>query len=159
MLLAAVKYIVTLPYAMLIGLEFKYALLTVLAGGIGGFLFFYYLSKWLNKGIDYLWPYVCRLVPSYFKKRYQTFCERKTKKEKKKVFTKKKRFIVRIRKSYGLWGIIIATPVLLTIPIGAFLANKYYSHKKNVVFYMIISIIGWGLVLSGIVHLFPDIFF
>ncbi len=158
MLLASVKYIFTLPYAMLIGLEFKYALLTVLAGGIGGFLFFYYLSKYVNRGIDYLWPHFCRAVPSWIKNRYRTLCERRKKKRKKRVFSKKNRLIVSTRDKYGLWGVIIATPVILSIPLGAFLASKYYSKRKNIVFYMILSIIGWGLILSGIMHLFPDVF-
>ncbi len=159
MLLASVKYIVTLPYAMLIGLEFKYALLTVLAGGIGGFLFFYYLGKFVNREIFFLRPYFCRIIPAFLRYRYKSYCDRKRAKPKKKIFTRKSRMIVRIRNSYGLWGIVIATPVLLTIPLGALLASKYYSHKKNIVFYMIISIVGWGLVLSGIVHLFPGVFF
>ncbi|MBK6285707.1 MAG: hypothetical protein IPF54_26295 [Draconibacterium sp.] len=39
-LLASVKYFLTLPYALIIGLDFDQALISVLIGGIGGFLFF-----------------------------------------------------------------------------------------------------------------------
>ena len=39
-LLAAIKFIVTLPYALIIGMEYNQALLAVLTGGIGGFIFF-----------------------------------------------------------------------------------------------------------------------
>lgn len=157
-ILASVKYILTLPYAMLIGVEYKYAILSVLAGGIGGFLIFFYLSRPLNRAFNRLLPRFCRIVPQSFKQRFQLFCNRQFKKPTKR-FSRRNRFIVRIKTTYGLWGIIIATPVILTIPIGAFLANKYYGRRKYIVTYMIISIIGWGAVLSGVVHLFPNVFF
>ena len=157
-ILASVKYLLTLPYAMLIGVEYKYAILSVLAGGIGGFLLFFYLSKPLNRAFDRLLPHFCKAVPVSFKQRFRLFCDHKVKKPTKR-FSKRNRFMVRVKTTYGLWGIIIATPVFLTIPIGAFLANKYYGRRKYIVTYMIISIIGWGAVLSGVVHLFPKVFF
>ena len=158
-LLASVKYIFTLPYAMIIGLDYKQAIIAVLIGGIGGFLFFFYLSKPLIRGINFTWPFLCRIIPPFLKSRYAAFCERRIKKQKPKYFTKKNRLIVKIRTTYGFWGIIFATPFILTIPLGAFLASKYYSHRKHIVLYMILSIIGWAAVLSGFVHLFPNVFF
>lgn len=157
-LLASVKYILTLPYAMLIGVEYKYAILSVLTGGIGGFLLFFYLSKPLIKYVDRMMPHFCRVVPASIKQRFQLLCNRQPKKLSNR-FTRRNRFMVRVKTTYGLWGIIIATPVVLTIPIGAFLANKYYGRRKNVVPYMIMSIVAWGAVLSGFVHLFPRVFF
>ncbi|QIA09639.1 hypothetical protein [Draconibacterium halophilum] len=157
-LLASVKYIVTLPYAMIIGLDYEYALLAVLTGGIGGFLFFYYISKPLNRGLILMWPCLCKAIPNSLKGRYHNWCINRTKKKKKRIFTWKNRFISRMRSNYGFWGVIIATPVLLTIPIGAFLANKYYAQRRHIVLYMILSIIGWAGVLSGLVHLFPKVF-
>lgn len=158
-LLASIKYIVTLPYAMVIGLDYKHAIIAVLIGGIGGFLFFYYLSKPVIRGIDYFWPFICKIITPFIKSRYSAFCERKMKKKTPNIFSKKSRLIGKIRTTYGFWGIIFATPFLLTIPVGAFLASKYYSHRKHIVLYMIISITGWGAILSGIVHLFPNVFF
>ena len=158
-LLAAVKYLLTLPYAMIIGLDYKEALIAVLIGGIGGFLFFFYLSKSMIKGINLLMPKLCRFVPKTLKIRFITFCEKSTAKKKIKIFTRKNRLIARFKKSYGLWGIILATPLFLTIPLGAFLANKYYSRQKYIVLYMIMSIVGWTAVLSGVIHLFPKVFF
>ncbi|WP_320279973.1 hypothetical protein [Draconibacterium sp. IB214405] len=158
-LLASVKYIVTLPYAMIIGLDYKYALLAVLTGGIGGFLFFFYISKPLNRGLMRMWPCLCNAIPNSIKGRYHAWCITRMKKKPKRIFTRRNRFITRMRSNYGFWGVIIATPVLLTIPIGAFLANKYYAQRRHIVLYMILSIIGWAGVLSGLVHLFPKVFF
>jgi hypothetical protein len=155
--LASFKYILMIPYAKLIGLNYSQALLAVLIGGIGGFFFFYYLSNWSIRKFSNIRPFLCRFVPQNIKKRYKLFCERRTTKLKK-IFSRKNRLIVRLKKTYGLWGIIITTPVLLTIPLGAFMASKYYSRKKNVVGYMLVSIVGWALVLTTALHIFPHVF-
>ena len=155
--LASFKYILMIPYAKLIGLNYSQALIAVLIGGIGGFLFFYYLSNWTIRKFSYLSPFLCKFVPQNIKKRYQLFCERKAFKPKK-LFSRKSRLIVRLKKSYGLWGIILTTPILLTIPLGAFLASKYYSRRKNVVMYMLASIVGWAVVLTTVIHVVPHIF-
>lgn len=156
-LLASIKYVLTIPYARLIGLTYEQALIAVLIGGIGGFLFFFYLSGWVIKGIKSIWPFVCRLIPSFYQAKYKGYCGQRKKTKTHRIFTKKSRFIVSLHKSYGLWGIVIATPILLTIPLGAFLANKYYAGRKYVVTYMILSIIGWAFVLTTFIQIFPGI--
>jgi hypothetical protein len=158
-LLASVKYIITLPYAMVIGLEYKQAIFAVLIGGIGGFLFFYYLSKPVFRAVDKYWPVICKYGPPVIRAKYKVWCERKQVRRKTKVFSRKNRTIAKIKRTYGLWGIVLTTPLFLTIPVGAFLASKYYSRRKYIVGYMILSIIGWAAVLSILVHLFPNIFF
>ena len=158
-LLASVKYFLTLPYAMIIGLDFGQALISVLIGGIGGFLFFYYLSKRITVLIDFLKPKLCQLMPTFFKERFHLFCESLKAKKPSKVFSRRSRFIAKVKTTYGFWGIIIATPFILTIPVGAFLANKYYSKRWQTVPFMIMSIVSWAAVLSGVVHIFPKVFF
>ena len=158
-LLASIKYFLTLPYAMIIGLDYKHAIMALLIGGIGGFLFFYYLSKYISLGFDYLKPRICLILPDFVKQRIQLFCNQISIKKPIKLFSRKSRWIARLRSSYGFWGIIIATPFLLSIPVGAFLANKYYSKRRFTVVYMIMSIVGWAAVLSGVVHIFPRVFF
>jgi hypothetical protein len=157
-LLASVKYFYTLPYALIIGLKFDQAIMALLAGGMGGFMFFYYLSKYVIRAFNFVWPYICNRVPQFIKRWYRNFFSRKKVKRKIKIFTRKNRFLVRFKKTYGFWGIIIATPVLLSIPLGAFLARKYYRHRRHLVLYMMFSIVGWAAVLSGIIHLFPNVF-
>jgi hypothetical protein len=56
-----------------------------------------------------------------------------------------------------MWGLIVTTPVLLSIPLGAFLARRYYSHQRRIVLYMMGSIMGWGILLSAFLRLFPGI--
>ncbi|HKJ79211.1 MAG TPA: hypothetical protein VKA10_06730 [Prolixibacteraceae bacterium] len=157
-LLAAVKFILTLPYAMVIGLKFEEALAAVLIGGIGGFLFFFYLSRSFVSGFNKMVPLFMRWVPLFVKMRYQAFLEKK-KLKKVRIFTRKSRLIARLKRTYGLPGIIVTTPLFLTIPVGAFLASKYYSKTRHIVLYMILSIVGWTAVLSAVIHLFPKVFF
>lgn len=45
----------------------------------------------------------------------------------KKIFTPASRRLIRIKKRYGLPGIVTLSPVLLSIPLGAFLTVKYYG--------------------------------
>ncbi|HSO85795.1 MAG TPA: hypothetical protein VLQ91_04540 [Draconibacterium sp.] len=158
-LLASVKYFFTLPYAMIIGLNYQQAVISLLIGGIGGFLFFYYMSKRVIVWFDYLKPRMCRYIPAFIKMRFQIVCETLMTKKSKKVFSRKSRFLAKVKTTYGFWGIIIATPFLLTIPVGAFLANRYYAKRPQTVPFMILSIISWAAVLSGIVHIFPKVFF
>jgi len=158
-LLASVKYFVTLPYAMIIGLDYQQAIISVLIGGIGGFLFFYYLSKRLVSAIEYIKPGICRFIPEFIKVRFHVFCTKLSLNKPAKIFTKRSRFIAKIKSTYGFWGIIIGTPFILTIPVGAFLANKYYSKRPYTVLFMILSIISWAGVLTGVVFIFPRVFF
>ncbi len=158
-LLASVKYFLTLPYALIIGLDFDQALISVLIGGIGGFLFFYYLSKRITVLFNSLKPKLCRIMPDFIKVKFDLFCERLTIKKPSKIFSRRSRFIAKVKTTYGFWGIIIATPFILTIPVGAFLANKYYSKRWQTVPFMIMSIVSWAALLSGVVHIFPKVFF
>lgn len=142
---------------MIIGVEYKYAILAVLSGGIGGFLFFFYLGKPVNRWLNGRWPAIKRRIPTRVKTFMRSLLLRKSN-GGKTVFSKRSRFFIRLKSNYGFWGIIIATPVILTIPVGAFLASKYYPRRKNLIVYMIISITGWAMLLSGVIHLFPNVF-
>jgi hypothetical protein len=152
-LLATVKYFLTFPYAIVIGLDYTQTIIAVTVGGISGFIFFYYFSGFIiryfnkHKGAlnftirKYFWVDLAGLFK--WEPRTRPFS------------TKRIRSLVKFRRSYGLWGIIIMTPVILSIPIGAFLLKKYYSTHKNVFAYMMISILGWSLVFTTIAVIMP----
>lgn len=156
-LLASVKYFLTIPYALIIGLQFEYAVAAIMMGGIGGFLLFYYFMKPASRLIRSLLPAFCRIVPDGFRARFSLFCKRWINPRKRQLFTKRSRRIVKIKRTYGLWGIVVATPVILSIPVGAFLARHYFSHHRNIVLYMLGSIAGWGIIFSALLSLFPGI--
>ena len=62
-LLASVKYFFAFPYALIIGLNFEQAIISVLVGGIAGFFFFYYLSGLLIRAWQQYQYILCKLVP------------------------------------------------------------------------------------------------
>jgi len=72
----------------------------------------------------------------------------------KRKFTWKNKTIVRLKNKWGLAGIIVFTPSFLSIPLGSFLASRYYKERKYVLFYLSISVIIWSFVLSSIGTLF-----
>ena len=100
-LLASVKYIFTLPYAMIIGLEYKQAIIAVLIGGIGGFLFFYYISKPLLLGFNFAWPCICNMFPAVIKKKIRCILWETDTKTRSKSFFKKKQ--VYCKNKINLW--------------------------------------------------------
>jgi hypothetical protein len=79
-------------------------------------------------------------------------------KHPKKIFTKFNRRVIRIKHRFGLTGIAILTPIFLSIPIGAFLAERFYKDKKKVIIYLSISAVAWCFLLYFIYLFFYDSF-
>jgi hypothetical protein len=69
------------------------------------------------------------------------------------------RFLARIRSSYGLVGISILSPLVLSIPLGCFLARSFESNNKKILAYMSAGVIAWGVLIFGIKYIFDiDLF-
>lgn len=153
--LASLKYFLTIPTALLIGLEYEYAVVAIVLGGVLGFFFFYLLSSRLILLFRKIRKRTCQVLPVWFKSRVRCVCAYFSSPKARIIFTRRNRLIVKIKRSFGLWGIVITTPILLSIPVGAFLANYYYPGNKRIIYYMVISIVLWGTLLSGILLLFP----
>jgi uncharacterized oligopeptide transporter (OPT) family protein len=153
LILSGVKFIFAPLISIGYGFNYFQTVIITTIGGILGFLFFFYLSRWIILQFNSL----CPIVFSYFtgntieKARIILNCGET---KKKKAFSRKSRTIVTIRNKYGFLGIILLTPVLLSIPIGAFLAQKYYSKRSNVLVYLSLSIVLWSFVISSVFFLF-----
>ncbi len=74
--------------------------------------------------------------------------------KKKKVFTLKNKLIVRVKRDYGLIGLAAATPVLLSIPLGTFLAARYFPNPLKVISYLCASVVVWSVIVSSVVIIF-----
>lgn len=152
LLLSGIKFLFAPIISIGYGYNFIETILITSIGGIFGLLFFYYLSKWLiNKYYRY-----CPVVVSYFagEEAKQKLIDSQCGKKVKKKFTKKNKFLIKMRKNYGYFGVILLTPVLLSIPIGAFLAQKYYSKNKKILVYLSLSVTIWSACLSSMYFLF-----
>ncbi len=57
--------------------------------------------------------------------------------------------MVRIKQKYGLIGIALSTPFLLSIPVGVFLVVRYYSASRTKFLYLIASNFLWSVIYTG----------
>lgn len=136
-LLSSVKFAMTFPLAILqFNFNFLETLLWTNVGGILGIYFFAYLSEkliaWWNHTFNK------SAVPSTLNGSVE-----------KKIFTKRNRRIVRIKQQYGLLGIAVSTPFLLSIPLGTFLVVRYYRHTRTRFLFLILSNVGWSVIYTG----------
>lgn len=126
------KFAATFPVAIyLVNMSFFETILYTNIGGILGVLSFAMISKG-----------IIHLVKIPF------FNRTDRNKRPKKVFTRRNRRFVQLKKKYGLAGIVILTPLLLSIPIGTFLVTKYYGHHKRSYLYLILGQIAWSLIYT-----------
>jgi len=72
----------------------------------------------------------------------------------KKRFSKKSRFMVKLIRKYGLAGIALLTPPLISIPVGSLLATKIYGKHPKVLIYLFGSVIFWSFSFSFVLSLF-----
>jgi hypothetical protein len=150
--ISGIKFIFAPPYSFEMGFNYLQTLMTTTAGGLLGVLFFFYLSE----GVLILWHKIFPAIKSIFiKKGNVSVVPVKLKNRKNKpIFTWKNRFIVNLKCKWGLIGIASLTPVLLSIPLGTFLANRYYKDKRSILIYLSISVVCWSVVVSSIYVLF-----
>ncbi len=147
MVIASVKFFWATPYAYLFHLNKVETLVSIQLGGLLGFLFFYSFFSFLLKELKLLWPLVYFITPRIFKVRFERWRERRrAAKLTASKFTGRNKMIAKIRRKYGMFGIVILTPVLLSIPVGAFLGTKYFHNRKGFIPMMLLSIFVWGIV-------------
>jgi hypothetical protein len=81
---------------------------------------------------------------------------------KRRINLKKAERFEKIWKRYGLVGVALLTPIILTPIGGTLLAVSSGSPKDKIIFYMFISACFWSIVISMAIYLFgnevlPDI--
>ncbi|NWJ49880.1 MAG: hypothetical protein HXX14_03355 [Bacteroidetes bacterium] len=128
------------------GFSYSQTLVFTAVGGVAGVWFFYHLSHIIIA--IYHRYYTNRFKPylqsiSFFKKLFSVHST-------KRIFSKRSRRIAIIRSQYGLLGIIVLTPIFLSIPIGTFLAITYYSKHQHLLAYLAASVVCWTFVLTTI---------
>jgi hypothetical protein len=122
------KFAATFPVAVFaLKMSFYDTLLYTNIGAILGIIVFSFLSEGLIK-----------LVNFFLKKIGDV-------RKPKKVFSKFNRRLVYIKSKFGLPGIVVLTPILLSIPVGAFLVTKYYHHHKRNYLYLVAGHFVWSL--------------
>lgn len=120
-----------IPAAVFIfGFNFFEAMVVCSTGGIAGVV----ISSFL---IDAILKKITTLINRYYPERN---------KEKKK-FTKTNRFIVKVKKNFGVIGVSAVAPLLLSLPLGVFLCLKFFGDRSKIIFWMSVSILFWTILL------------
>lgn len=138
MLLSAVKFLFT-PSAMIsAGYGFVETLLITFAGATMGVLLFYYGGTAVFMWFDKL--------------------SGRGKKKARKIFSRRNRTIVTYKNKLGVGG-LAATVGLISIPLCALLAAKYFHHKKKTIWVLLLSTAIWAFSLTALSFYFRSLFF
>ncbi len=133
-ILSGTKFLTAPITALNIGFNFLQTLIITTIGGILGVLFFFYLSEGIL--------YVVERIKSLLRGGRPA--------PPKKVFSRKSRLIVHVIREYGLMGLAVVTPTILSIPVGTFLATRYFHHDRKRIFkYLFASVVFWSVVISS----------
>lgn len=139
-LLCMVKFVVAVPSGFAaLDLAFIPFVLFTSAGGISGVFAFAFFSNYIFKAWDFI------MAAFGFKVIHTT---------PKRKFTKTSRIYTKIIKSYGLIGVALITPTIISIPIGTVLAMKLFPDKRKVIIVLSISVVLWSLLLSSLLFFF-----
>jgi hypothetical protein len=146
-LFSSFKFAATFPLVVArFDFSFAETILWTNVGGVAGVYFFAYLSE--------------KLI-AWWRRVFSTSRRKKRVEEgqKKRIFTKRNRRIVRIKQRYGLFGIALSTPFLLSIPVGVFLVVRYYRSSRTKFLYLIGSNVFWSFIYTGFYLFWKDLFF
>lgn len=126
------KFAATFPVAIYaMHMPFAETILYTNIGGILGTLGSVYFAGFLISMWDKYWPE-----------------KLKFRRKARKVFSKANRRLVRFKSRYGLPGIVMLSPVILSIPLGSFLVVKYYGISRVNIQLLITGQIFWSFVYT-----------
>ncbi len=155
-LISTVRYFYTPIFALIIKLDLTTTVITMISGGVLSFIVYYNLAKLLFLLGKYLKPVLANILPPSWNKRYlKWLLKRREKRKHRKKFTRRNRIIVKFKRHYGMYGIILLTPWLLSLVFGAFLLRKYYSDRKEALPIALLAIVVEGLFLNFIFYWLP----
>jgi hypothetical protein len=75
---------------------------------------------------------------------------------RKKIFTRFNRRVIRIKQKFGLAGIAFITPIFLSTPVGAFLAERFFKKKRKIIIYLSVATLFWAVTMYVILLFFYD---
>ena len=136
-LTSAVKLLFAAPVSYALGFSWQTTVALIAMGACAGVLVFYYSS---------------RFVVEIARRRYLAQRARRLAQglAPKRVFTRTNRAIVQVKQRWGFWGIAAFGPPVISIPIAAVLAAKYFNHDRRTLPTMLIAVVGWALLLSSV---------
>lgn len=145
----ALKMMVAAGFGAGFGFTFFKTFLFTSIGGCLGVLVFYRLSDWLIERSRLQWV----------RKRTEALLTGEG--ALKPMFTKRNRWIIRVKHLSGYLGVAALTPLVLTIPLGSILAARFFHHDRRTVPALLLSVVlqalGVSAVFTGVVDQFAGI--
>jgi hypothetical protein len=138
-ILSATKFVTAPITSLNIGFGYLDTLIITTIGGLLGVIFFFYVSA---------------AIMNLLKGAQKRSTQRGRPRKRKKSFTWKNKLIVKIKRDYGLIGLAAITPTFLSIPLGTFLATRFFPDKRKVLIYLCASVIVWSVIVSSVVIIF-----
>lgn len=133
-LLSSIKLLWAPGTAIASGLKFWEAWLVTAAGGMLGVVVFYNFGHLVFAHIDRL--------------RHRRYRQMGKAAPVRKSFTRRNRWIVLVKGKFGLIGLAIITPTLLSIPVGSMIAARFFYNKRRTLPYLLLSTLVWTFALS-----------
>ena len=132
-LMSGVKFFAAPLLAKTFGLTYLETIFVTTLGGVSGVLLFFNLGS-----------RIVHFFPNFFK----------PVNTKRKIFTKKNKFYVKLIRNYGLFGIAIFSPILISIPVGSFLAARFFENQKTMaIAVMCAAVFIWSVSMSTFLFL------
>lgn len=135
LLMSVFKFLFAAPLSYGLGFDFTATLcLLAIGGGIG-------MASFYTAG---------GRVLEWFRRRHLRREKRRAEKglPPDRIFTRTNRFIVRMKHGYGLRGLVVMPPIL-SIPITAVIAAKYFRHDRRTLPVLLAAVAVWSVVLSS----------
>lgn len=133
--MSAMKFMFAAPVSYHLGYGFLTTLLLLMIGGGVGMVLFYLAGT--------------RVVEWFRLRRLRKEAKRaRNGQPPRRIFTRTNRMIVRIKRDYGMPGLALMPPVL-SIPITAVIAAKYFRHDHRTLPVLLAAVVVWSVVLSS----------
>lgn len=146
-LLSTIKFLFT-PFAgPASGLSFFETYFSCVAGAIFSAAFFYFASEFFMR----------RSIKKRAKK-VRLANEKGLKLVEKKKFTKTNKFIVNIKRRFGIYGVSLFAPLFLSVPIGTIITAKFFGHLKETFPLILVGMFINGLITTGLAYIIADFF-
>ncbi|MBK7385017.1 MAG: hypothetical protein IPI81_17025 [Flavobacteriales bacterium] len=132
--MSVIKFMFAAPVSYGFNHSYLQTMVLLAIGGSGGTLIFFLLGK---------------RVMEWFRLRYVRKKEERLARglAARPVFTRTNRWIIRMKRSYGMFGLAVMPPIL-SIPITAVLAAKYFKHDRRTLPVLVSAVVVWSVVLS-----------
>lgn len=134
------KMLVAAGFGTGFGFGFFWTFLFTALGGCLGVLVFYKLSGWLSE----------RARIRSLRKRAEALAAGA--RDLPRIFTKRNRWLVKLKHGSGLRGVAALTPLVLTIPLGSILAARYFRHDRRTVPALMLSVVLQALCVSAVLN-------